>query len=94
MDPKQDNGSFTIGSKIDITNQIGQSLYDQANHSSTKLTQPQHLEGSSQDTHAQTTVVPILKPWRSNQPKQRPFYLEDFVGTTKTHEPMNFDEHV
>jgi hypothetical protein len=62
MDPKQDNGSFTIGSKNDITNQIRQSLYDQTNHSSTKLTQPQHLEGSSQDTHAQTLVVPILKP--------------------------------
>jgi hypothetical protein len=38
MDPKQDNGSFTIGSKNDITNQIRQSLHDQANHSSTKLT--------------------------------------------------------
>lgn len=24
MDPKQNNGSFTIGSKNDITNQIGQ----------------------------------------------------------------------
>jgi hypothetical protein len=52
MDPKQDNGSFTIGSKNDITNQIRQSLHDQANHPSTNLTQPQHLEGSSQDTHA------------------------------------------
>jgi hypothetical protein len=40
MDPKQDNGSFTIGSKNDITKQIGQSLHDQANHSSTNLTQP------------------------------------------------------
>lgn len=62
MDPKQDNGSFTIGSKNDITNQIGQSLHDQANHLSTKLTQPQHLEGYSQDTCAQTPIVLILKP--------------------------------
>ncbi len=62
MDTKQDNGSFTIGSKIDITNQIRPSLRDQANHSSTKLTQPQHLEGSFQDTYAQTPVVHILQP--------------------------------
>lgn len=89
-----DNGSFTIGSKNDITNQIGQSLYDQANHSSNNLTQPQHRKGSSQDTHAQTTVATILKPRRSNQPRQRPLYLEDFVGATKTHKPMNFDEDV
>jgi hypothetical protein len=86
MDPKQDNGSFTIGKRNDITNQIGQSLHDQANHPSTNLTQPQHLEGYSQDTHAQTPIAPILKPQRSNQPRQRPLYLEDIVGAKK---PMN-----
>lgn len=81
-----DNGGFTIGSKNDITNQIGQSLYDQANHSSTNLTQPQHLEGSFQDIHAQTTIALIFKPRISNQLRQIPLYLKDFVDATK---PMN-----
>jgi len=31
---------------------------------------------------------------RSNRPRQRPFYLKDFVGVAKTHELMNFDEVV
>jgi len=31
---------------------------------------------------------------RSNRPRDKPLYLKDFVGVTKTHEPMNFDESI